>query len=271
MTLIVLTSLNLINKINKDIFLSDSSSIEFKYFSGETTLFLSLDSDSRIFNFKYTNKKGVLDSKYEFLGHVIMDLKIDFLLYHLSEIVVDEIKKNPEVFAVLGSQFDLDVATLNVREALYHYKGEVRELAEVKGLDKDSLICRCNSIDRAGLKKLSITHAGNENEIMLNSKISLICGGCRPLFHKEMKEIAKEIEFDKVQIALGDFVLVSPPDFNNVVLELVSSSLPQVNIQINDNPESISKDRIGETLQSYLQSELKNKLVILCLNSRQER
>jgi hypothetical protein len=225
---------------------------------GAIKLFFKLDSNNKIYKFKYICSDIDLRSYFEFLGEYFQDKKFDDLTPSLAHDIYGLVKNNNyEV-----NSFKLDKAISLTRRALLNLKHE----GIASGINANEVICRCNHIDLEGLKKIYQRNKGERKDIIRNSNISMTCGTCREDFDRFLMalgsgdiSIVGEMAEDFTAViheALMSFNEYSAQNLIDIEVQDIDVELPRVTLSIKVFNEEFDLDLFKVSLTNFLCSKL---------------
>lgn len=245
-------------------YLSNGELPEGHFTFGNNKIFFKLDSENKIFTFKYHCQDESLNSYFEFLGNYLQDKTIDELtLSYAHEIygIID--KENIDVIP-----FKLDLALSVTRQALKNLKQE----GIATGIQSDEIVCRCNHIDLPNLKELFHRFKGSKKEIVKNSNIGMSCGTCREDFDCILKNLngpqlyrdGKTTQELKVLIheSLTSFSDYSAQDLSEVEIEKIDIGPEKVILSIRVLKPGFDTNQLKVSLTNFLCSKLNMALEV---------
>lgn len=78
----------------------------------------------------------------------------------------------------------LNIVAFTTIMAIEEYTGKINQNSKDYGINTDKLICRCQGVDSTQLSKAIDIHQADVSKIIAQLKVSLVCGGCRPVVDK---------------------------------------------------------------------------------------
>ncbi|MFT6630306.1 MAG: hypothetical protein ACJAS4_000242 [Bacteriovoracaceae bacterium] len=241
----------------KQYFLDESQNHEYQIL-GSSKIFFKLDSDNKIFQFRYSTSDTELNPYFEFLGTFFQDKKIDDLTLSLAHDVYGLVENKKYKY----DPFKLDKALSLSRKALLNLKHD----GIASGISTNEIICRCNHIDLEILKKYFKQFKGVRNDIIRNSNVSMTCGSCREDFDKYLVALSRgDIEVGDetaedftalIHEALMSFNEYSAQNLIDIEVRAIDVELPKVTLTIKVFNEEFDLEQFKVSLTNYLCSKL---------------
>lgn len=218
---------------------------------------LEIDSSDTVYNFH-------LNSLFEAYQKAAANLIPRLLNHKVSEILsygAGDVSDWPTL--------SLERCLFAVKTLIKNYQGSDLYKAELSQADVSHLVCRCSFLDQETIERSFVEAKGDYKKAVLATQASIICSSCAEDVKKiyeslSFKELEEELEETrkKVQRALDEFALFSPPEFEGMVFEVASVKPEAVKIKALNRKEGLGRLKIQQTLENYLGQEVSKGLAI---------
>lgn len=218
---------------------------------------LGIDSLDTVYSFQLNSHVGAYQKAGANLRTQLLNHKVSEVLSYGAGDVSSE------------TTLPLERCLFAVKTLVKNYQGSDLYKAELSNADVSRLVCRCSFLDQETVERSFVEAKGDFKKAVLATQASMICSSCaedvkkiyESLSFKELEEELRETR-KKVQKALDEFALFSPPEFEGMTFEVASVKPEAVKIKALNRKEGLGRVKIQKTLENYLRQEISKGLSI---------